>query len=83
MCIETPVGSAVQEVHLSDALHPDVVQAERWWYPERGDDAADPFGFHATHINLCTDDAPESCDPILGSWLLRGVPCRIARAEGA
>ncbi len=83
VCIETPVGSAVQEVHLSDALHPDVVQAERWWYPERGDDAADPFGFHATHINLCTDDAPESCDPILGSWLLRGVPCRIARAEGA
>jgi len=81
--IETPIGSVTQEVHLSDALHPRVVQAERWWYPERGDDEKDPFAFRATHINFCTDDAPESCDPVLGSWLLRGLPCRLRRAGAA
>lgn len=78
--IETPVGAVRQQVRLAEELAPGVVHADRWWYPERADDKQDPFGFWATNINVCTDDATQSCDPIMGTWLLRGLPCRIAVA---
>ena len=81
--IETPVGSVTQQAHLTDLLHPRVVQADRWWYPERADDEQDPFGFAATNINFCSDDAPESCDAVMGSWLLRGLPCRLVTGAGS
>jgi anaerobic selenocysteine-containing dehydrogenase len=80
--IETPVGAARQQVRVADELAPRVVQADRWWYPERGDGGDDPFGFWSTSINLCTDNDTDSCDPVMGTWLLRGLPCRIAPNSG-
>jgi thiosulfate reductase/polysulfide reductase chain A len=77
MLIETPVGSVRQRASLTEDLPPGVVHADRWWYPERTTDADDPFGFWETNINVCTDDALDSCDPVMGSWLLRGLPCRV------
>jgi anaerobic selenocysteine-containing dehydrogenase len=77
MLIETPVGSVRQRASLTEDLPPGVVHADRWWYPERATDADDPFGFWETNINVCTDDALGSCDPVMGSWLLRGLPCRV------
>ena len=79
--IETPIGRVTQKARLSDALHPGAVQADRWWYPERGEEAEDPFGFWSTNINVCTDDSAESADPVFGTWLLRGLPCRLAIAR--
>lgn len=75
--IETPIGRVRQRARLTDDLLPQTVHADRWWYPERGADRDDPFGWRSSNINVCTDDAVDSCDPILGTWLLRGVPCRI------
>ena len=75
--IETPVGAVRQQARYTDRLAPGVVHADRWWYPERGDDPDDPYGFWATNINVCTEDAQGSCDPIMGTWLLRGLPCRV------
>ncbi len=75
--VETPVGAVRQQAQLTDALPERVVQADRWWYPERADDAADPFGFASTNINFCTENAEGSCDPVMGTWLLRGLPCRV------
>jgi anaerobic selenocysteine-containing dehydrogenase len=80
LTIETPVGVVRQRACITDKLAPGVVHAERWWYPERADDPEDAFGFRATNINMCTDDSTENCDPALGSWLLRGLPCRVAPA---
>jgi hypothetical protein len=54
-------------------------RADRWWYPEGTDDRADPFGLWATNINVCTADDDANIDPVMGAWLLRGLPCRIAR----
>jgi hypothetical protein len=54
-----------------------VVHADRWWYPERGDDSIDPYGFWSTNINVCTDDRDGNLDPVMGTWLLRGLPCRV------
>jgi anaerobic selenocysteine-containing dehydrogenase len=81
MEIATPIGSVRHQARLTDVLGPNVVHADRWWYPERADDASDPFGFWATNVNVCTDDATGSCDPVMGSWLLRALPCRVAPAE--
>jgi anaerobic selenocysteine-containing dehydrogenase len=81
MRITTPIGSVRQIARLTTTLAEDVVRADRWWYPERADDAEDPFGFHATNINLCTADDDASIDPVMGAWLLRALPCRIAPAE--
>ena len=78
--IETPVGGVRQRARLTTALAPGTVHADRWWYPEHGDDADDPYRVAATNINCCTTDAPGDCDPVIGGWLLRGVPCRLTSA---
>jgi thiosulfate reductase/polysulfide reductase chain A len=78
--IETPLGQVRQRALPVDCLAPGIIEADRWWYPEGVVDTADPYGLHATHINYCTSDAEEDCDPVLGTWLLRGIPCRISRA---
>lgn len=75
--IETPVGSVRQMARIEDRFAPDVVHADRWWYPERGAAPADPFGVAETSINMCTSNADEDVDPIMGSWLMRGLPCRV------
>lgn len=79
--VETPIGAVRQRARLVDALPRNVVHADRWWYPERGADVDDPFGFWSTNINVCTDDATHSCDPVMGSWLLRALPCRVSAAR--
>jgi len=81
MEIATPIGSVRHRARLTDVVQQNVVHADRWWYPERADDPTDPYGFWATNVNVCTDDAPGSCDPVMGSWLLRALPCRVAAAE--
>lgn len=53
--------------------------ADRWWYPEGTGGAADPYGLWATNINGCTSDRTGDCDPVMGTWLLRGLPCRITK----
>ena len=75
--IHTALGSVRHVAQLSNKVARGVVQAERWWYPEGTKDRADPFGLWATNINVCTADDDANCDPVMGAWLLRGLPCRI------
>ncbi len=76
--IETPVGSVRQLAKTSDRLAPGVVHADRWWYPEGTGDADDPYGVRKTNINMCTSNAPGDTDPVMGTWLMRGLPCRLS-----
>lgn len=76
--IETPVGHVRQMVRLDDRHQRDVVHADRWWYPEGKTTPEDSFGVLETSINVCTSNDPGDLDPIMGSWLMRGLPCRIA-----
>lgn len=78
--IETPVGSVQQQAKINADLPIGVVHADRWWYPEGTGDDADPFGVRKTNINMCTSNAAGDMDPIMGTWLLRGLPCRIANS---
>lgn len=75
--IETPVGSVQQQAKIRENLPRGVIHADRWWYPEGTGDESDPFGVHRTNINICTSAAPGDMDPVMGSWLLRGLPCRL------
>lgn len=75
--IETPIGRVRQMARIDDRFAPDVVHADRWWYPERSQAPEDPFGVLETSINMCTSNARRDVDPIMGSWLMRGLPCRI------
>lgn len=81
--ISTALGSVRHIAQLSSTVAPRVVQAERWWYPEGTQDSADPYGLWATNINVCTADDDANLDPVMGAWLLRGLPCRIAAIEAA
>ncbi len=76
--IETPVGSVRQQAKTSDRLAHGVVHADRWWYPEGTGDADDPYGVRKTNINMCTSNAPGDADPVMGTWLMRGLPCRLS-----
>ena len=77
--IATPVGSVRQIAHLTHGLNEEVIRADRWWYPERANDTDDPYGFWATNINVCTVNDDANADQLMGTWLMRGVPCRIER----
>ena len=81
--IETPKGKVKFKCQCTKGILPDVVNAEfGWWFPE--DPAEEPslHGLWKSNINVLLDDGPEWCDPISGAWVMRGVQCRISRAEG-
>ena len=79
--ISTALGSVRHVAHCSDKVSVQVVQADRWWYPEGTQDSADPFGLWATNINVCTADDDANVDPVMGAWLLRGLPCRVTAIQ--
>ncbi len=79
--IETPIGRVRQRARLCETLVEGVVCADRWWYPEGTGDVNDPYAVLKTNINVCTSGADEDIDPVMGAWLLRGLPCRIVSGE--
>ncbi len=78
--IETHKGRIRQKVVLDANLDPRIVSvAFGWWFPEEGE-GNDLFQFRKSNINVLTDDSPPN-DPQVGSIDLRGVPCRVYKAE--
>jgi anaerobic selenocysteine-containing dehydrogenase len=79
--LESPRGRIRQRARLTERVHPRVVEAERWWYPERSVDEAELFGVFETSVNVLTEDDPALCDPFTGSWPFRVARCRVQRAN--
>ena len=77
--IETPGGWVRQRARVSPGLHPEVVVAERWWYPERRGEEPEMYGIWESNINAYTEDDPELCDPAYGNWPFRLGRCRISK----
>ena len=76
--IETNKGRVKQILQLDPSLDPRIVSAAfGWWFPE---EPLDLFQFRKSNINVLTDSDPPY-DPQLGTPELRGVPCRIYKAE--
>ena len=78
MWIESPRGKIRQRAHCVEGMQKDTVAIEfGWWYPES--DAADK-GITWSGANMLTSNAPPY-DPQMGTYQLRALLCRVARAE--
>jgi len=81
--IETPIGRIRQKCQLFGGILPQVVHAEHgWWYPELPGEEPGLHGVWESNINVVINDEPQYCSSISGSWTLRGLLCKIYRAEG-
>src|SRR6185437_2355752 len=77
--IESPAGRVRQSAQLTERVHPRVVNAERWWYPERTGAEPELFGVLETNVHALADDDPGLCDPAHGGWPFRMGRCRVYR----
>jgi anaerobic selenocysteine-containing dehydrogenase len=80
--IESSRGKVKQRCQILEGIDPRVVHAQHgWWFPEM--DGADPtlHGAFMSNINVLTDDDPDVCNKIHGGWPLRGLLCKIYKAE--
>ena len=78
MWIETKRGRIRQRARLTTGIDPRVIAAEHgWWFPE---EAAPEYGVWKSNVNLLTDNQPPY-DPAMGTYQLRALLCRVARAE--
>jgi anaerobic selenocysteine-containing dehydrogenase len=78
MWIETKRGRIRQRARLTAGIDPRVVAVEHgWWFPE---EPAPEYGVWRSNANLLTDNQPPY-DPAMGTYQLRALLCRIARAE--
>lgn len=78
--IETFKGRIRHKLALVE-MYQDVVSVELgWWYPEQP--AAEPElgGVWEANANVLTSADTAQCDPILGQWSFRGIPCTVYKA---
>ncbi|RPI76085.1 MAG: hypothetical protein EHM45_13980 [Desulfobacteraceae bacterium] len=74
--IRTPRGSIVQIAHLTEDLHPRVVNAAYgWWFPENGPTGL--YNWQKSNYNMLT--SVEGLGKEFGTPDLKGFNCRIQR----
>ncbi|MFC2056743.1 molybdopterin-dependent oxidoreductase [Chloroflexota bacterium] len=82
--IESPRGRVRHVAHLTNGIHPRVVQSyqHNWWYPEKPATPENPKGVFDSNINVLMDS--EHTDSVGGSTVHRGLLCKVYKAvEGA
>jgi thiosulfate reductase/polysulfide reductase chain A len=78
MWIETKRGRIRQRARLTTGIDPRVIAVEHgWWFPE---EPAPEYGVWRSNANLLTDNQPPY-DPAMGTYQLRALLCRVARAD--
>jgi len=78
MRIETRRGGIRQRARVTDGIDPRVINVEHgWWFP---DEPAPEYGIWKANANVLTDNAPPY-DPAMGTYQLRALLCRVARAD--
>ena len=79
--VETRQGRIQQELAICE-MRDNMISIEYgWWYPEK--EAKEPVlgGLFESNANVLTTADTAMCDPVLGQWDLRAIPCRIYKAE--
>ena len=80
--IETAIGRCRQKCKYYDGLHPKVIHAQHgWWFPELPGEEPWLHGVWESNINVCTNDDPDRCNPLLGAWPLRTFLCRVYKCK--
>jgi anaerobic selenocysteine-containing dehydrogenase len=76
--METKKGRIKQRLVFDPDMDPRVLFADfGWWFPE---DPSGQFGWDWGNINVLTS-YDEPVDPAVGVMIVRGVPCRVYKAE--
>ncbi|MCZ7562971.1 MAG: hypothetical protein M5U08_03460 [Burkholderiales bacterium] len=79
MWIETRRGRIRQRAKLTAGIDARVVSAEHaWWFP---DEPAPEYGVWKSNVNVLTDNTAPY-DPAMGTYQLRALLCRVAKAQG-
>jgi len=74
--IETRAGSITQVVHVTDRIHPKVVNAAYgWWFPEAPPESL--YDWQKSNFNVLT--TTESLGRAFGTPNLKGIGCRIRK----
>jgi anaerobic selenocysteine-containing dehydrogenase len=69
-----------QRVRIFDGLDPRVLYPDYgWWFPERSA-AEGNHGVWESNINVLTQDGPEVCCPMIGSWFFNANLLKIEKA---
>lgn len=78
--VETIRGRLCMKIRIHQRIHPKVIAIPHgWWLPEKpGPD----HGVFDVCANVLTDDAIDVCDIAYGSSPLKGLLCRVYRADG-
>jgi anaerobic selenocysteine-containing dehydrogenase len=80
--IENRLGRIMQKCRIFDGIHPQVVHAQHgWWYPELPGKEPYLHGVWVSNVNVLTDDDPDKCDKVEGTWPLRAFLCKIYKVE--
>ncbi|MCP4074329.1 MAG: molybdopterin-dependent oxidoreductase [Hyphomicrobiales bacterium] len=78
MWIETRRGKIRQKAKIWNGIDPRVIHVEHgWWFPEK---PAPEYGVWESNANLLTSNLPPY-DPQMGTYHLRGLLCRVEKAE--
>lgn len=76
--IETHLGKIKQKTKVDPGVPLNIVHAEHgWWFPEKPGEEPTLYGLWESNINVIIDDNPDKCDPMIGSWQLRAIRCKI------
>ncbi len=80
--IETPKGKIRQRARLTFGINPRCVCAEhQWWFPEQSGAEPSLYGVWQSNINVVTEDDPDLCDPVYGTYPIATSLCRIRKCE--
>jgi len=76
--IETRKGRIKQRARLTFGIDEKCVKTtHHFWYPEMPGEEPYLHGIWVSNTNVLTEDDPEMCDPVFGSWPHTAIPCRI------
>jgi len=80
--IETATGRVRQKCEFFAGMDPRIVSAQHgWWFPELPGEEPGIHGIWESNINVCINDDPGRCNPILGIWPLRTSLCKVYGCE--
>jgi anaerobic selenocysteine-containing dehydrogenase len=78
MIIETRKGVMSQVAHVTDKVHPDIINsAYGWWFPEA--EGAFLYDWERSNYNMLT--STERLGKAFGTPNLKGIGCRVRKAS--
>ncbi|MDR3315586.1 MAG: molybdopterin-dependent oxidoreductase [Coriobacteriales bacterium] len=77
--LRTPhsAASVRLKAEVADMLDGIVSAEYGWWFPEEAAGEPGLSGAWLSNINVLTSCAIADCEPLVGTWLYNGIPCKV------